>query len=290
MHISLIFTTYNSPNWLQKVLWGILEQQHTDFEVIIGDDGSTDETRQLIESFQPEFAERLIPLCHVWQKDEGFRKCRILNKAILHARSDYLVFTDGDCILRPDFIATHAKRATEGRYLSGSYYKLPMSTSESITREDITSGRCFDRRWLRQHGLPANANRTKLNQNAVLAAVLNHTTPTRCRFKGANASAWRQDVLDVGGFDERMVWGGLDRELGVRLKNAGIRPLHVRYDAVCVHLDHSRGYKDPDKVAYNKQLRQNVERSNITKTDFGINQLVSSGYQPFLDRSDTVVD
>lgn len=278
MQVSLLFTTYNSPKWLQKVLWGVLEQQHTNFEVVIGDDGSSVGTAEVIENLRTEFDAKAIPLKHVWQKDDGFRKCRILNKIILQAKSDYLVFTDGDCILRPDFLTTHVARAEPGYYLSGSYYKLPMSVSEAISREDIVSGRCFDRRWLRQHGLPADANRSKLNQSPVLASLLNKTTPTRCRFKGANASAWKQDVVKAGGFDERMVWGGLDRELGVRLQNAGVKPRHVRYDAICIHLDHSRGYKDPEKVAFNKRLRQEVQRQKITHTTHGTDQLIESGY------------
>jgi len=67
-----------------------------------------------------------------------------------------------------------------------------------------------------------------------------------------------------------MAWGGGDRELGVRLKNSGVRPKHVRYNAICVHLDHGRPYKDPEKVAWNKKLRKRVEREKIKFTDHGI--------------------
>jgi len=269
--VSVIFSTYNSPRWLQKVLWGFLAQTHTEFEIIIADDGSSDETRALIQSMPT--------LTHVWQRDDGFRKCRILNKAILRATCDYLVFTDGDCIVRNDFLDVHVKRAAPGYYLSGSYYKLPMTTSEAISRDDIDTGRCFDRRWLRAHGLPASASRLKLSTDPTLARWLNRTTPTACNFKGSNASAWRRDVLTVGGFDERMQWGGLDREIGVRLKNAGIKPRHVRYDAVCLHLDHARGYKDAAKVAANKALRVAVERNGTTYSAHGTDALLSDGYE-----------
>jgi len=49
MKLSVIMTTYNSPLWLEKVLWGYSVQSHRDFEIIIGDDGSTRETADLIE-------------------------------------------------------------------------------------------------------------------------------------------------------------------------------------------------------------------------------------------------
>jgi len=280
MKLSVIFSTYNSPRWLQKTLWGMLAQQYRNFEIIVADDGSTTETRSLIESMRSEFDSAGITLKHIWQSDKGFRKCRILNKAILHAHSDYLVFTDGDCICRKDFLQIHAARAEAGYWLSGSYYKLPMAVSESITRDDIDSGRCFERRWLRQHGLPVSASHLKLNRHLQLAKLLNQITPTSCNLKGSNASMWRADVMRVGGFDERMQWGGLDRELGVRLNNAGIKPRHVRYDAICVHLDHPRGYKKPELVAANRALRLNVAQAKIARTAYGISVLAEEGYAP----------
>lgn len=273
MKLSVIFSTYNSPDWLEKTLWGMLGQEHRDFEILIADDGSAGETRQRIDALRPEFDKAGIAIKHLWQHDDGFRKCRILNKAILAASSDYLVFTDGDCICRSDFLAVHAGRAELGHWLSGSYYKLPMKTSQQITRDDIQSARCFKRDWLIEHGLPASAARHKLTQNPSLAAWLNRITPTACNLKGSNASAWREDVLNAGGFDERMQWGGLDRELGVRLVNAKIKSRHVRYDAVCLHLDHSRGYKDPLQVAANRALRLTVAREGIIHTRHGTDAL-----------------
>ena len=265
-----MFSTYESPAWLEKTFWGMLTQTLLPAEILVADDGSGEPTRALIERMRPEFEAAGVALRHLWQPDEGFRKCRILNRAILEAASPYLVFTDGDCVCRADFLAVHARRAARGRWLSGSYYKLPMATSLAIAREDVESQRCFDRAWLRAHGLPARARRLKLTRSARLARVLNRVTPTACNLKGANASAWRDDLVAAGGFDERMQWGGLDRELGVRLTNAGVLPRHVRYDAICLHLDHARGYKDPERVAANRRLRLEVARAGTRRTDHGI--------------------
>ena len=104
MKLSLIITTYNSEEWLKKVLLGYAVQTESDFEILIADDGSTSKTKELVASFQGKFKYRLI---HVWQEDNGFRKPEILNKAILKSNSDYLLFTDGDCIPKKDFVATH---------------------------------------------------------------------------------------------------------------------------------------------------------------------------------------
>jgi glycosyltransferase involved in cell wall biosynthesis len=270
MQLSVIVSTYNSPAWLEKVLWGYSCQTHRDFELIIADDGSDERTAELLQRMR---AETGLEIRHVWQEDRGFRKCRILNKAVLQARHDYLVFTDGDCIPRRDFLEVHNRQAQPGCYLSGSYFKLPMDTSRAITREDILSGRCFELGWLRRHGLGFWRKGYKIALGSTAAHLANRFTTTACNFKGSNASAWKADVLAVNGFDERMPWGGEDREFGVRLINSGIKPKHVRYDAIVIHLDHARGYVDPERVKANKALRMANERAKVTTTDFGIRQL-----------------
>lgn len=269
MKLSVILSTYNSPQWLEKVLWGYSVQSHKDFEIIIADDGSGIQTRQLIDRLRDETG---LSIQHVWQEDNGFQKCRILNSAVMASTSDYLVFSDGDCIPRQDFLKVHATQALPGHYLSGGYHKLPMATSQAITQEDIISGRCFDLKWLKSQGLATSYKNAKLTANHWQAWLFNTLTPTRCRFKGSNGSAWKQDVLKVNGFDETMAYGGEDREFGVRLVNAGIKPKHVRYNAVVIHLDHARGYVDPDIVAVNKQHRLEVEKTGTTRTTHGIEQ------------------
>lgn len=56
-----------------------------------------------------------------------------------------------------------------------------------------------------------------------------------------------------------MGWGSEDREFGLRLINSGIRPRHVRYNAIVIRLDHKRGYRDEAIVKQNKQHRLKVE-------------------------------
>lgn len=273
MKLSVVISTYNSPLWLEKVIWGYRQQTHADFELVIADDGSAEPTRDLVERMREKTG---LTIKHVWQEDTGFRKCRILNLATLEAASDYIVYTDGDCIPRRDFLAVHAAEARPGCYLSGGYHKLPMKTSQAITLDDIESGRCFELPWLKAHGLPRSYKNSKLTAGPVRAQFYNAITPTRCRFKGSNGSAWLEDVLRVNGFDERMAWGGEDREFGVRLINAGIKPKHVRYNAIAIHLDHARSYRDEEMIKRNKALRKANEKSGVSWTDYGVSQHIES--------------
>lgn len=270
MKASVIFTTYNSPAWLQKVLWGYKYQTEKDFQLIVADDGSGTETAETIEEMRSIVD---FPIVHVWHPDEGFRKCKILNDAIRKAEADYIVFSDGDCIPRSDFLQTHLSKRKEGYFLSGGAVRLPMRLSQRISADDIKTGRAFDKKWLVAEGLKLPAfKKLKLTANAQIAGVLNKISPTGATWNGGNASAWKSDILRVNGFDERMKYGAEDREFGERLMNSGIKPVQIRYSAICLHLDHSRGYVNETDLRRNAEIRRLTKKEKHTWTSFGIDK------------------
>ncbi len=266
MRITVVLTTYQQPEWLEKTLWGWARQRLRDFELIVADDGSTSETAAVIDGRRGGGFD----LRHVWQEDKGFRKCRVLNKAVAAASGDYIVFSDGDCVPRHDFLAVHATLARPGRFLSGGYVKLSAAASRRIDRASVDSGRAFSPRWLGRGAVPGAGRAAKLRTPRWVCRAADRLTTTRPTWNGHNASAWRRDVLAVNGFDERMGYGGLDRELGERLENLGVRGLQVRYRAVCLHLDHARSYADPAVLAQNRSIRRETRRNGTTWTPFGI--------------------
>lgn len=273
MRLSVVVTTYNHPEWLEKVLWGFEAQTFRDFELLVADDGSDDRTRDLLARLAPQLG---YPVRHIWHPKEGFRKCTILNAAIAASAGEYLFFTDGDCIPRPDLLALHARMARRGRFLSGGYLKLPMETSQAITRDDIMAGRATDYAWLRAHGTPPSGQARRLYWGPIMSRLLDVVTTTRPTFNGHNASAWRDDLVRVNGFDERLEWGGLDREIGERLENAGVKGTQVRHRALVVHLDHGRGYKRPEAIARNRAIRDEVAAKRLTRTPAGLDRHLSA--------------
>lgn len=266
-NISVIVSTYNNPEWLQKVIYGFVNQDYLTFELIIADDGSTEETRLLLQKMQSEVP---FVIRHVWHPDNGFQKTKILNKALLECTTDYVIMTDGDCIPRRDFVQTHLNFRKPNRFLSGGYFKLPMSISKLISKEDIETQKCFDVEWLHQNGLKKSFKDTKLTAKGWLAKWLNILTPTTPSWNGHNASGWIKDIIEVNGFDERMEYGGEDRELGERLENKGVKGLQIRYSTTCVHLDHSRGYINEKALMLNKNIRKETKNKRLTWTNFGI--------------------
>ncbi len=265
---SLIISAYNNADWLQRCLWGYAHQDRGDFEVIVTDDGSGPDVGALVERMAGELP---FPVRHVWHEDAGFRKCTILNRGIEAARADYLVFSDGDCVPRADFVSQHLRLREPGRYLGGGYCKLPMDLSLKIDRDVIARGLHTDLDWLKANGLPRKKRSLKLwARPGWRERVLNATTPTKPRWAGNNASGWKADLVRVNGFDERMTYGGEDLELGERLANAGVTGKQIRFSAVCIHLDHARGYVKPEMKAANQAIRDAVKAGRLTWTEFGL--------------------
>lgn len=267
MKISIVISTYNSEEWLHKVLLGYSIQTEKDFEIIIADDGSTSKTKDVIDSFRSQFLNEII---HVWQEDEGFRKCKILNKAIEKSNTDYLLFTDGDCIPRKDFVATHLAHRERGYFLSGGYFKLPIQTSNLITDEVIQNQYCFKISWLLKNGFKLNFKVSKLIQNKLFSLFMNWVTTTKPTWNGHNSSAYKSDIIAVNGFNELLSYGGEDRELGERLYNLGIFSKQIRYSAICLHLYHERNYVDIEKIKFNLKVRKFNKKHNVIKTKEGI--------------------
>lgn len=269
--LGVVITSYKQEEWLDMVLHAYTLQSAAGFHIYIADDGSGAETKAVIEKYsdQPSFK-----IHHIWHEDQGFRKCEILNKAIVYAEHcDYLIFTDGDCVPEPEFMARHQQLAEEGRFLSGGYCKLARETSLALTKSDIDKGHCFNLEWLNEHGTKKTRRLMKLARKADwVESFLDKASTAPASFNGHNSSAWRSDLIAVNGFDQRMEWGGLDREIGERLENHGIKGKRIRHRVRCVHLWHKRGYKKPESIAFNQALRRGVRKNKVCQTPAGISQ------------------
>lgn len=270
MKASVIFTTYNHPEWLNKVLWGFAVQSEQDFEIIVADDGSGEETRRIIEKFIQNSS---FPVKHIWHEDKGYQKCQILNKAIVASESNYLIFTDGDCIPHPDFVKNHIELSEKNKFLSGGYFKLTMNVSKKISLKNIKDKLATRPMWLLQNGTPFTFRILKLASHRFWGGLLDTLTTTRATWNGHSSSTWKDLIIQINGFDERMLYGGQDREFGERLVNMGIKGKQVRYRCSCIHLDHARGYASPAGKKANRQIRDETHKNKITRTKFGIAEM-----------------
>ena len=272
MQVSMVVSTYNQPRWLERALWGYASQTDLDFELLIADDGSGPETAAVIDRMRRLLP---VPIRHVWHEDRGFRKTEILNRAILASRGDYLIFSDGDCVPRNDFIATHRRLAAPRRFLAGTIIRLPMDLSERLGQREITSGDFADLRWLRAHGY-RGGHAFRLMRAPLLPAVADLISHIPVTFDGNNVSTWKEGLVAVNGFDHEMRYGWEDRSLGDRLRHYGYRGKRVRHRAVALHLDHPRPYQKAEDMFRNLDIHERILRDREIRAPIGLAELAAT--------------
>ena len=225
--ISLIISTYNRPDFLELVLLSVLKQVQLPDEVVIADDGSTSDTKILIEKYQQTFP---VPLVHVWHVDAGYQLAAIKNKAAAKATGDYIVFIDGDLMLHPYFIFDYKKNLQENSILVASRVFL----SEAYTTELLkTKNTTIEL---------SGANVEKNRKSGYRLPALHHIiggSKTYVGARGGLMGVFRKDYIKVNGFDEAFTgWGREDSELFVRLLNSGIKRKNIKFAAITYHLWH----------------------------------------------------
>lgn len=267
MQSELVISTYQKPDHLALVLGSLAGQRRLPDGVCVADDGSDARTQGVIARFRATLPG--LALRHVWQADQGFRKTTIVNEAVRSSSADYMIFIDDDCLMHPGFIARHLQLARQGQYLTGSVIRLSEGFSQQVLergRLDWTaSGRPVGwvpdgvSNWLKSMPLPAP-----------VMGWLDRASPVKCNWAGGNASTLRAHILAVNGFDTRMAYGGEDKEFGARLINAGIKGRHLRYSAPLYHLEHGRGYVDPEVQRRNREMIVATRASGKVRTESGI--------------------
>lgn len=265
MLISVIVTTYNRPDALRAVLAGLLAQSQRDFEIVVADDGSGDETRQLVASMTRGAP---LPLTHVWQEDRGFRAAAARNRAVARARGDYLIFLDGDCVPRPAWIATHRALAERGWMVAGNRILLSESlTRAALARRDALhawSGARWHQAWV-----AGDVNRRLPFATLPLGPLRKIAARRWQRVRTCNLGLWSDDFLRVNGFDESYEgWGFEDSDLAVRLINAGVRRKEGAFATGVLHLWHREN--DRAREGQNWQRLQARIASRETRATKGI--------------------
>lgn len=251
MKLSLIITTYNRHLMLQRVLEGVQHQTTIPHEVIIADDGSGQDTADLIHAFQAKFPTHLI---HVWQENKGFRAAAIRNKAIRISSGDYLVLLDGDCIPTKYFIEDHIKLAQPSFFVQGKRVLVEQKLSESFSFQDMNSFISLLKHIIT--GQLSNGHHI-IRLPAFPAFISKRLTGIR----SCNMGFFRKDIYAVNGFNEDFIgWGREDSELAVRFFKLGLKKKEHPFMAICFHLWH-KGY-DRQSLTKNDELLKKAMISN----------------------------
>ncbi len=247
---SLLIGTYNWPAALDLCIQSALSQKTLPGEILIADDGSGEETRRLIHSFQKTTA---IPIRHIWQEDLGFRLAHIRNKAIAASTGDYIIQVDGDIIMHPWFIDDHLRFAKKNSFVRASRIYLDAALTSKILSTKEIKINIFAKGisnffsairipWL----WPLFAHHYK-EKGAELYEI-----------HGCNMAYWKANALEINGYNEEfMGWGPEDKEFVARLLNAGKEKRFLKAGAIAFHLDHPVNAK-PNIENNERLLRQTI--------------------------------
>ncbi|MEM8843996.1 MAG: glycosyltransferase [Pseudomonadota bacterium] len=134
---SVIITTYNKPKELELVLCGLSIQRLAPSEILVADDGSTQETADIVNKWKKVCSS---DVKHVWHEDDGFQKPLICDKAAEVAKSDYLIFIDGDSVPHPNWVQDHVEAIRDNTVLCGRRVRLGPNVSEKIDLDFVKSG------------------------------------------------------------------------------------------------------------------------------------------------------
>lgn len=267
MRTAVIVTTYNRPDALAAALDGYLAQDDREFDLIIADDGSTVETRMVIDAY-----ERRTPfgLRHVWQEDRGFRAAAIRNRALAATDADYIIFSDGDCVPSRRFVSRHRALAEPGYFLSGNRVLLSESFTAEVLRRHLPLHDWSTLDWLGAW-LKRDINRWLPLVTLPDGAFRKRASGQWSGVKTCNLSAWRADLMRVNGLDESYSgWGLEDSDLVIRLLHSGVRHKSARFAAPVFHLWH-RDF-DRSRFADNQRRLDEILASRRTEARVGVNQ------------------
>jgi glycosyltransferase involved in cell wall biosynthesis len=256
-------TTYNWETALDRVLASVAAQHVLPDEVLVADDGSGPATRAVVEHWTARLS---VPLRHVWHEDLGFRLAAIRNRALAAAQGEYILMIDGDLVLHPEFVRSHAAFARRGAYVQGGRVMV----GESATRRILAGEQVplhFFARGIR--------NRWNAIHFPVLSRLHRGAQGPLQRTRGANLAYWLADARRVNGFNEDMEgWGREDSEFVARLQNAGVVRRNFKFGGVTYHLHHKT--RPHDAVSANHQIFEQVVREQLTRCANGLDKYPTS--------------
>jgi glycosyltransferase involved in cell wall biosynthesis len=266
--ISVIVTTYNREDALDAVLRSLARQTDADFEVIVADDGSAAATAETVQAWKARLGH---PLAHVWHEDRGFRAAEIRNRAILASRGGYVLFLDGDCIARPDFVATHRRLAEPGWFVTGNRILLSPALTAKVLRDGLAPERWSFAAFLAQRA-KGGINRLAALLNLPLGPLRRLRQKAWRGARSANLAVWRADLTKVDGFDaDYSGWGKEDSDIIVRLLRAGVRRKDGVFATGVLHLWHAEA--DRARLPENERKLSDIIAGDEIRAQRGLSSL-----------------
>jgi len=132
-NVSVIIPTYNRSQLLKEAIESVLKQSHTDFEVIVVDDGSTDDTRSVVEQISDD---RLI----YFYKENGGH-CSSRNYGFIKAKGQYIALLDHDDLWPENYLEIMVSRLQNQSQYGFAYTRVLLLNEDQTTKPFATEDR-----------------------------------------------------------------------------------------------------------------------------------------------------
>jgi len=258
---SLVTPTYNWPEALELLLKSVEQQSILPDEVIIADDGSSSETKELIQNFEKTFP---VSLIHIWHEDKGNRKPRIMNKAIANTRHEYIIEIDGDIIMNKFFIEDHLRFSEAGLYLFGSRVNIQKEFLGKLFQNQKLGFNFFSK------GIQKRGRTLRF---PFFASQIKPVEKRSGKLRGCNMSFWREDFIKINGFNENLVgWGIDDSEMIQRLHNIGMKGKRLKFAGIAYHIYHKEQSKS--HIEINEEIEKQTTEKKLIYAEKGVDQFL----------------
>ena len=241
---SVIIPTYNRAELLRRTLDSLTAQTlpTADFEVLVVDDGSSDRTAEVADSYRDR-----LNLRYFFQPDEGWRVAQARNVGIAHAAGEVCVMVDSGVVLHSGCLRAHLdshRQASGPVAVCGYVYGFDCTEPEvelilrTLDLDDPDASIAL----MRQTGQWADSREPYY---ARYGDDFGRLPAPWVFYWTCNVSASAEQLRSVGGFDEEFrSWGGEDIDLGYRLYldgaqfvlNRAASSIHYPHPKKTVHL------------------------------------------------------
>jgi glycosyltransferase involved in cell wall biosynthesis len=265
-----VLACYNDADVVERTLAALARQSHLDFEIVVADDGSRESYAELLARWAPRFS---YPIQHVRHEDLGFRKTRILNRAVRVSRFDRLIFLDMDCLPHRDFVRNHLRFVQPGTAITGRRVHIERAVAPGaaeITARGVDLGPLkLVRLWL--------AGKAACIEHGILLPEMFESS--RRAILGSNFSIVKTDLERINGFNEEVQGAGWeDSDVDMRLQLAGVKIRDLKNLVLQYHVTHAQrvGNTAESQARYEEMRTQRVLRAPK-----GLAEIVAGDFERF---------
>lgn len=234
--VSVIICFYERTQHLFRCLDSLEFNRDYFDEVVISDDGSSEETRILVESKIKEYSFKIF---FITRESKGFEVAATRNNGIRYASGKYLIFIDCDLTILPNTLAIHVKNARKRKFVIGHCKYLDQQNSKCILENHLNSPQEIIDLYASISDKPLIKLEKRQRKLNLFFSLRLHSF--RKQSLGGHFSIHKEDILKVNGYDENYKgWGAEDADLGRRLVKSGCRAIAKQSSAKVLHLWHQR--------------------------------------------------